>query len=206
MGFGRYETGGKTGGKREKRRTTGLRSASKLRLALSSSFLESALRKNVVWRDFWFVDASSRTLYCAWTCLMTSPRDVGLPSLPTVDGSIEGRTNVSETRGCLDAAGLMRGPAFAAHAEATGLLPAWAAGARDGKASWDSVSTLWLPLPLDAVARALTGVSSTRLGNGSGAPSSSCLFWDGGEYAAVAAGKRQVRYLEVSSREGHGGG
>ena len=70
--------------------------------------------------------------------------------------------------------------------------------------SWEEVSTL--AVPLAGAARALTGVSSTKLGNGSGAPSSSCLFWDGGEYAAVAAGKRQVRYLEVSSREGHGGG
>ena len=137
---------------------------------------------------------------------MISPRDAGLPSLPAVDRSIDESSNVSDTTGCFEATGLMRGPAAALQAEATGLLPAWAAGARDGKASWDSVSTLWLPLPLDAVARALTGVSSTRLGNGSGAPSSSCLFWDGGEYAAVAAGKRQVRYLEVSSREGHGGG
>ena len=61
---------------------------------MSSSFLESALRKNVVWRDFWFVDASSLTLYCAWTCLMISPSEVGLPSLPAVDRSMDESTNV----------------------------------------------------------------------------------------------------------------
>ena len=106
------------------------------------------------------------------TCLLISPRDVGLPSLPAVDKSTDEMVKVSDTTGCFEAAGLMRGPALAPHAEATGLLAAWGAGARDGNASCDSVSTV----PLDGVARGLIGASSTKLGNGSGAPSSSCLF------------------------------
>ena len=109
---------------------------------------------------------------------------------------------MSETWGCLVAAGLMRGPALAPQAEATGLA-AWGAGARDGKASWEEVSTL--AVPLAGAARALTGVSSTKLGNGSGAPSSSCLF-----YSARCEPRRrraiwQGPYLEVSSGESHGG-
>ena len=181
--------------------TTGLKSASKLFFALSSSFFESALRKNVVWRAFWFVDASSLTLYWDITCFAISPRVVGLPSLPAEDRSMDERENVSETTGCFEAAGLMRGPAPAPHAEAAGLLAAWGAGARDGNASWDSVSMV----PLVAGARGLTGVSSTKLGNGSGAPSSSCLF-----YSARCEPRRrraiwQGPYLEVSSGESHGG-
>ena len=93
-------------------------------MALSSSFFESALRKNVVWRDLEFVNASSLTLYCDITCLLISTRDVGLPSLPAEDRSMDERENVSETTGCFEATGLMRGPAAALQADATGLLPA----------------------------------------------------------------------------------
>ena len=43
---------------RNRHRTNGLRDANRLRLPFSSSFLESALRWNVVWRVFWLVEAS----------------------------------------------------------------------------------------------------------------------------------------------------
>ena len=43
---------------RNRRPTTGLSDANRLRLPFSSSFLESALRWNVVWRVFWLVEAS----------------------------------------------------------------------------------------------------------------------------------------------------
>lgn len=45
------------------KRTTGLRAASRAFFALSNSLSDSALRKKVVWRDFWFVEASSLILY-----------------------------------------------------------------------------------------------------------------------------------------------
>ena len=74
--------------------------------------------------------------------------------------------NVSENVGCFDAVALMRG---ALHADA-GALEAGADGASDGKASTEVVSGV----PLEAAAeRAFTGDSVTRLGKGSGAPSSS---------------------------------
>jgi hypothetical protein len=49
---------GEFGEKKTQYRTTGLSDANRLRLPFSSSFLESALRWNVVWRVFWLVEAS----------------------------------------------------------------------------------------------------------------------------------------------------
>lgn len=68
--------------------TTGLRSETKFLFPFSSSFLESALRWNVVCFVLWFVDASILTLNLFMTCFMISPRVIGLPSLPAEERSI----------------------------------------------------------------------------------------------------------------------
>lgn len=102
---------------------------------------------------------------------MTSPRVVGFPSLPAVDRSTAGIVKDSETWCCFEAVALMRGAPAEPQAVA-GLLALLAAeGARDGKASTESV----LSWPLDEGVGAI-GAGSGVGGKGSGAPSSSCLL------------------------------
>jgi hypothetical protein len=104
---------------------------------------------------------------------MTSLRVVaGLPFLELAS-SMSGKVKLSEARCCLGIAGLMRGPVLVPQAGLAGAAAAGADGASDGNARCDSVSTC---AGVDALARGLTG-ESFRLGNGSGAPSSSCLFY-----------------------------
>lgn len=139
-------------------------------MAFSSSFVDSDLIWNVVMLVFWLPEASSLTLNLLMTCFITSPKDTGLPSLLVAAAvSLLGSVKESVTRGCLLTAGLIRGPLPQAVLGAT--FPE--VGARDGKADWDSVSSACVVEPL----RALTGVESAKEGKGSGAPSSSCLFY-----------------------------
>jgi hypothetical protein len=95
-------------------------------------------------------------------------------------------------------AGLMRGP-FELPQATLVIAAGWDFGASEGKADWDSVSSSGAGRLLG-----LTGVFSAREGNGSGAPSSACLFYETirfrgkrGRYASV--------YLKVSGRKGHDG-
>lgn len=119
----------------------GLRRERRDLFPFSRSLCESALRWKVVWRVFWFVDASILTLNFVMTCFMISPRVAGLPSLPEVERSMEERVKDSVTwLGCT-VAGLMRGPTGLPHAGAAGLLAEAEEGARVGKASWEAVST-----------------------------------------------------------------
>jgi len=70
-------------------------------------------------------------------------------------------------------AALMRGPASEPQADFAGTEAAGAEGARVGKSVIESASVgSW------TTRRDLTGVASPREGKGSGAPSSSCLFWN----------------------------
>jgi hypothetical protein len=85
---------------------------------------------------------------------------------------MSGKVKLSEARCCLGIAGLMRGPVLVPQADLAGAATA-GAGASDGNARCDSVSTC---AGVDALARGLAG-ESFKLGNGSGAPSSSCLFY-----------------------------
>lgn len=122
--------------------------------------------------QFLFVDASTLTLYWAMTCLMISPSDVGLPSLPAADKSTAGMVKVSVTIFCFTAVGLMRVAADAPQAEVAGLFVG-CVGASDGNASSDSV----LGVPFWDDWRGAAGVGSFRLGNGSGAPSRLCRLY-----------------------------
>lgn len=74
---------------------------------------------------------------------MTSPRDVGLPPLLAVEMSDDESVNESDTPVGLMTAGLMRGPVAPPQAEVPDLAIACCEteGAREGKASWESVST-----------------------------------------------------------------
>ena len=121
-----------------KAHTVGESRASNDFLAFSNSFLCSDFKKNVVWRVFWFVEASSLTLCCDMTCFMISPRVVGLPSLPAADKSTTGVVKDSEKTGCLEAVALIRGAAVQV-VETAGLPTE--EGARDGNASAELVST-----------------------------------------------------------------
>ena len=102
---------------------------------------------------------------------MTSPRVVGFPSLPAVERSTDAMVNDSETWCCLEAVALMRGAPAVLHAVAGLAVVLVAEGAREGKASTESV----LSWPL-AEGVGAAGVGSGMEGKGSGAPSSSCLL------------------------------
>ena len=82
------------------------------------------------------------------------------------------RVKLSEARGCLETAGLMRGPVLVPQVGLAGAA-AGTDGAREGNANWDAVSTCGR---VEGLGRCFAG-ESFRVGNGSGAPSSSCLFW-----------------------------
>lgn len=80
------------------------------------------------------------TLYFATIPFIISARLIGLPSLE-LDSSMSVRVKLSEARGCLAAAGLIRGPVLVPQAGLAGGEAAGTEGASDGNASWDSVST-----------------------------------------------------------------
>lgn len=69
----------------------------------------------------------------------------------------------------------IRGPAAAPQAGLVAETTAGVADASEGKANWDPVSNSRLAGAWDLV---LEGIESARDGNGSGAPSSSCLFYN----------------------------
>lgn len=77
----------------------------------------------------------------------------------------------SAKTGCFETAALIRGPP---QAEVTGAAEADAEGAREGKAVSDRVSKSTFEATLTLV---LVGAASPKEGNGSGAPSSSCLLY-----------------------------
>lgn len=103
---------------------------------------------------------------------MTSPRDAGFPSLPELDKSMADKVKESVKTGVLGIADLIRGPVGEPHAELDGAPDAGTAEASVGKATSDSVSN-------GRVCGALgfAGVCCESDGKGSGAPSSSCLFY-----------------------------
>lgn len=108
----------------------------------------------------------------AITCFSTSPSVTGLPSLPADEKSSAPSVKFSVMSGVVWTAGAMRGPAD--HVDARGAC-ALGVGASDGNASSDSVSR-------DAGAEGpplrfgRAGELLPSAGNGSGVPSSSCLF------------------------------
>lgn len=155
--------------------TTGLKEATRDLFAFSSSLPDSDLRWKVVWRAFWFDDASTLTLCFAMTCFMISPSVTGLLSLPAVDKSIVESVKVSVTTFCLGTEGLMRGAALPQD-EATGLVDGAGAAASDGKACSDSVSRGAAPFDGPLRAGFAGALSSLREGKGSGVPSSWCLL------------------------------
>ncbi len=108
------------------------------------------------------------------TILITSTRVAGLPSLPAVERSIAERVIESAKTGCFTMVALIRGPP---QAEVEGALETDGEGVREGKAASDrgSNSTLLVALTLGLVATV-----SAKAGNGSGAPSSVCFFYQGG--------------------------
>ena len=87
--------------------------------------------------------------------------------MPAVRTSGTGIVKESEKVGCFDVVALMRG---ALHADAGALDAAGADGASEGKATSELVSGA--PF-CDETGLAFAGAASTRLGKGSGAPSSS---------------------------------
>lgn len=124
------------------------------------------------------------------TLLMTSPRVVGFPSLPAVERSTAGMVKESETWCCLEAVALIRGAPAALHAEGGLVVVGAAEGAREGKASTESV----LSWPLEEGAGA-AGAGSFVGGKGSGAPSSSCFLWiweKGSERGDTPRGRKKL--------------
>lgn len=147
-----------------------------MRLAFSNSFVDSDFKLKVVCFLVWLELASILTLCLAMTCFMISPRVVGFPSLPAVERSIEVRVKLSVTRLEPTTAGAMRGPLLAPQADVVCLIAGATVGASEGKATSDPVSRGALAGFLAGLGAA--GPLSTKEGKGSGAPSSSCLFYN----------------------------
>ena len=104
------------------------------------------------------------------TCLITSPNVADLPSLPALLKSMDDKVNESVKTGVLITLGLIRGPVADPQAEVA--LVAGAAETSEGKAASSVVSTVTRGYDDDP-----GSAEVDRDGKGSGAPSSSCLFY-----------------------------
>lgn len=100
-----------------------------------------------------------------------SPNEAGLPSLPELDKSMAVRLNESVNTGAFELVALIRGPAAEPQADAVGVLLTGVVDDKEGNATSESVSKV-----AGAWALAFAGEAVTSDGNGSGAPSSSCLL------------------------------
>lgn len=149
--------------------------------ACSTTLVDGPLTTNVVRPVFFWVDASTATPVFSWTCFMIVPRGITFPSR-----SVWGPTSsesVSIAPLGTTGAGAVLVLAAPDDPQMDGGARAWtgagADGPREGNASSDEVLGAFLAEedepaegPLDD--EPLTedrGASSTRLGNGSGAPS-----------------------------------